>query len=279
MTFHQFAIHNVKRNARAYFAYFLSSTFSVITFFVYMMFLFHPDIHKSPMGELTKWGMQGAAWVTFIFSFLFIFYSIHAFIRSRLKEFALLLILGITKRQLRRLIIVENMLIGSLATILGILFGMLFAKLFLLVGSKAMEMEVLPFYLPWKAIGITLAAFLILFFLLGFITVFLIRQKTALTLLQGQKETRLEPRASIFFVLLSMSCLSIAYWLFQKELNQGRIMIILLLNIVGTYYFFRQVSLFLIQVLKKSRFYWQGLRMLWVTELAYKLKDNARMFF
>lgn len=279
MTFRQFAIKNVQRNARTYFAYFLSSTFSVMTFFVYMMFWFHPDILKSPLGELTKWGMQGAAWVTFIFSFFFIFYSIHAFVRSRLKEFAILLLLGITKRQLRQLVIIENMLIGSLATVLGILLGLLLAKLFLLVGSYVMEMDPLPFYMPWKAMGYTLFAFLTLFFFLGFITVFLIRQKTALTLLRGQKETRLEPKTSIFLVLLSMGCLAAAYWLLQKEMTQERMMIILGLNMVGIYYFFRQVSLFLIHLLKRRRFYWRGLRLLWVTELAYKLKDNARMFF
>ncbi len=279
MTFYQFAINNVKRNTRAYFAYFISSTFSVMTFFIYLMFWFHPDILKSPLGELTKWGMQGAAWLTFIFSFFFIFYSIHAFVRSRLKEFALLLMLGITKRQLQRLILIENMLIGSFATVLGILFGLLFAKLFLLVGSKLMEMDPLPFYLPWKAIGISLGAFLILFLLLGFITVFLIRQKTALALLHGQKEARLEPKSSLFFVGLSVGCLSLAYWQLKQGMTQERMMLILLLNMIGTYYFFRQVSLFFIHILKKRRFYWNGLRLLWVTELAYKLKDNARMFF
>lgn len=279
MTFRQFAINNVKRNARAYFAYFLSSTFSVMTFFVYLMFWFHPDIVKSPLGDLTKWGMQAAAWITFLFSFLFIFYSIYAFIRSRLKEFALLLMLGITRRQLMRLLIIENMLIGSIATILGILIGLLFAKFFLLLGSNVMEMDPLPFYLPWKAIGISLLAFLILFFFLGFITVFLIRQKTALALLRGQKEARLEPRSSIFLVLLSIGCFAVAYWQLQQEMTQERMMLILLFNMIGTYYFFRQVSLFIIHLLKKRRFYWKGLRLLWVTELAYKLKDNARMFF
>ena len=44
MTFRQFAFRNVLRNKRTYAAYFLSSAFSVMIFFVCALFLFHPSI-------------------------------------------------------------------------------------------------------------------------------------------------------------------------------------------------------------------------------------------
>ncbi|BAI87660.1 hypothetical protein BsBEST3102_40790 [Bacillus subtilis] len=46
MTFLQFAYKNVTRNKRAYLAFFLSSAFSVLIFFTFAMFLFHPALKE-----------------------------------------------------------------------------------------------------------------------------------------------------------------------------------------------------------------------------------------
>lgn len=56
MTFRQFAFNNVRRNTRAYGAYFLSSTFAVMVFFTYAMFIFHPEMEKPEfrMKEMRK---------------------------------------------------------------------------------------------------------------------------------------------------------------------------------------------------------------------------------
>ena len=42
MTFRQFAFNNVIRNKRLYAAYFLSSMFTVMVFFAFAIFAFHP---------------------------------------------------------------------------------------------------------------------------------------------------------------------------------------------------------------------------------------------
>ncbi|MDF2717815.1 MAG: hypothetical protein K0R28_4740, partial [Paenibacillus sp.] len=44
MTFRKLARSNVKGNWHRYVAFFLSSTFSVMIFFIYAAFLFHPDV-------------------------------------------------------------------------------------------------------------------------------------------------------------------------------------------------------------------------------------------
>lgn len=69
MNFPQFAFNNVKRNGRAYFAYFLSSAFTVMIFFTYAVFIYHPQLDRSLMGPMTRAGMQAAAYVVFVFHF------------------------------------------------------------------------------------------------------------------------------------------------------------------------------------------------------------------
>ena len=117
------------------FAYFLSSSFAVMTFFTYLVFIFHPDIVNSEMGAMTKAAMTVAAYITFVFSFLFVLYSISAFLKVRMKEFGILTVLGAAGRQLNRLIFLENMIIGTAADMRGS-SGVVFSKLFLMAGDQ-----------------------------------------------------------------------------------------------------------------------------------------------
>lgn len=47
MNFPQFAFNNVRRNSRAYFAFFLSSAFMVMIFFSYSVFIYHLILRTS----------------------------------------------------------------------------------------------------------------------------------------------------------------------------------------------------------------------------------------
>ncbi|SFX04124.1 putative ABC transport system permease protein [Thermoactinomyces sp. DSM 45891] len=277
MNFRQFAFNNVKRNLRAYSAYFLSSAFAVMIFFTYALFIYHPELAKSGLGEAAKMGMKGASYVTFVFSFLFVLYSISAFLKIRNKEFGVLTILGAQRNQINKLVFLENILIGFGAIVAGILGGLLFSKIFLVYGSSVVETK-LPFYFPLKAMGLTAASFAALYLVISFATLFFIRQKRALELLMGTSKPKTEPKAHILLVLFSLVSIGTAYYLLYDDFNN--FYWALGLGIIGNYFFFTQLSVYLMRLLKKSRsFFWKGTRMLWVSEMAYKIKDNARMFF
>ncbi|MDQ0417481.1 putative ABC transport system permease protein [Croceifilum oryzae] len=280
MSFRQFAFHNIRRNTSAYIAYFSSSSFAVMTLFTYLLFIHHPDIAKAPLGKMASVGMEIASYITFIFSFLFVLYSISAFLRVRLKEFGILTILGAQRKQLNWLIFLENMIIGTISVATGILGGLIFAKLFLLFGENVLELKNLPMYVPVKAIWITVAAFMALFFIMSSMTSFFVRQSKALEMLQGSSKPKKEPKASIWLALLSVITLSSSVYVIQRELNEISILYALLLDLIGLYFFFTQLSVVIIRLLKKNRrIYWHGINLLWISELAYKVKDNARMFF
>ncbi len=282
MTFLRFAFNNVYRNSRAYIAYFLSSSFAVMTFFTYLIFIFHPDIVNSEMGAMTKAAMIVAAYITFVFSFLFVLYSISAFLKVRMKEFGILTVLGAAGRQLNRLIFLENMIIGTAAVTAGIIGGLVFSKLFLMVGSKALEMKELPLYVPGKALGIALSSFFALFLAISLMTSVMVRQRKALEMLQGSSKPKKEPKASFWLSILSLVSFAGAYFMLRQEMDADEIKLlgILLLNMIGTYFFYTQLIVFVTRLLKKNRpFFWRGVNLLWVSELTYKMKDYARMFF
>ncbi len=153
MNFRQFAFNNVFRNKRTYVAHFLSSAFSVMIFFTYAMLAFHPDLKGQIMADsitlsiLATMGMHISQVVIFVFSFLFLLYSVGSFIKVRKREFGILLLLGMSRKQLNRMLFIENVLIGVAAIVTGILVGIVFSKLILLICASMLVIERgLPFY-------------------------------------------------------------------------------------------------------------------------------------
>ncbi|WFR60540.1 ABC transporter permease [Paenibacillus amylolyticus] len=280
MSFPQFAFNNIRRNGRAYIAFFLSSVFMVMIFFAYAVFIYHPYVTELPMGDTTATGMQVASIIVYVFAFFFVMYSISAFLKSRNKEFGILTILGAEPGQIRKLIILENMLIGCLSIIAGIGGGMLLSKLFLMLTTRFIGMDDLPFYFPVKALLITIGAFLLLFFCISLFTLIFIGNKRTLELLTGTSKPKKEPKASWFFSLLGLTLLTIGFAVLRSKLSGGTILLAAVTGIAGTYFFYSQLSVLIIRVLKRNRkTVWHGTRLLWISEMSYKMKDNARMLF
>ncbi|MDR6224465.1 ABC transporter permease [Desmospora profundinema] len=287
MTFRQFAFNNVQHNFRSYFAYFLSSAFAVMIFFIYAIFIFHPDMAESGMKAMVVKGMTAGEYVIFVFSFLFVLYSVSAFLKVRQKEFGILTLLGATRRQLNQLVFLENLVIGTLSIGTGVLAGLLFSKAFLIVGARVLDLVELPFYFPTKALLLTLLAFFALFFVISMGSMLFVRHHQVIDLLQGSRKPKKEPKFSFLLSLLAAICLLSGYgFTFYVSASdrmaamQNLFFPIIGLVCIGTYFLYTQFSVFLIHLLKRNRgIFWQGTRILWLSDLAYRMKDNARMFF
>ncbi|MWC30830.1 FtsX-like permease family protein [Paenibacillus sp. MMS18-CY102] len=281
MNFPQFAFNNVRRNARAYSSFMLSSAFMVMIFFTYSVFMYHPGIDRTAMGQTTQMGMTVATCIVYVFAFFFVLYSISVFLKSRNREFGILMILGAQSRQINLLILLENMLIGLISIVCGIASGLLLSKLFLIASTRMMEMEELPFYWPMKAMAVTASAFILLFLVISVFTLFFIRGSQALELLTGGSRPKKAPRVNLFFALLGTALLATGYAaLHLKFVGSLFIPIAAVTGIAGTYFFYSQLTVWIVRfVQKRRRFTWKGTNLLWISEMSYKLKDNARILF
>ncbi|PHB92304.1 ABC transporter permease [Bacillus wiedmannii] len=292
MTFWQFAFKNVTRNARAYFAYFVSSAFSIAIFFSFAVYLFHPKLHMTGVNAALNILMTISEVVIVFFSFFFLLYSIGTFLKVRKKQFGILTVLGISQKQLKRLVFLENMLIGVLSIFFGIQLGLVFSQFFLLVTAKITHVPGLYLYWPTGAIILTMIIFLGLFILVSSFTPMLIRTRKAVRLLkEGTKQK--ERKASVLISLFGATCLISGYVLAANPLyfiSLGDIVgllyaatsIFLIPSLVaaGTYFFFSQISFLLIRILKTRRtFYMKRTNMLWISDLATRIRTNINMLF
>lgn len=283
MTFRQLAYRNVFRNRRSYAAFFLASVFSVMVFFVYSMFIFHPLFEEDGLQQLAVRGMFIAEVVLYIFTLFFLFYSMSAFLQARSKEFGILMHLGMTKRQLNKLIFFETMILGMVSTVAGIVLGFAFSKFFFMIGREIMQLESLPLYVSWKPFALTIGAFASLFIIISFISVAFVRTKGILDLLQGYWKTEEVTHASRWLSALGFFFLAAAYGLASIVTDKTvytMAVIIPPLATLGTYLFFTHSIHTLLNLYKRKKgIYWHKTRLVSLAEASVKLKDSAQMFF
>lgn len=281
MNFPQFAFNNVRRNGRAYIAYLLSSAFMVMIFFSYTLFIFHPQIKDTPMSEMASTSMGIATYIVYVFAFFFVLYSISVFLKSRNREFGILTILGAGAGQINWLIFLENMIIGAISIVTGITSGLLLSKLFLLISTKVMDIDDLPFYWPAKALTLTIVSFAALFIVISLFTLLSINKTRVLELLKGSSKPKKEPKASFLLSLFGIVLLAVGYAaLHVGTLGLMSLVTAAITGIAGTYFFYSQLSVWVLRSLQRSRrLTWRGTNLLWISEMSYKLKDNTRILF
>ncbi|MHC5215350.1 FtsX-like permease family protein [Enterococcus sp. LJL128] len=281
MSFSQFVIRNTIRNRRLYLAYFLSTLFAVMVFFTFTGFAFHPALSDGLNASAQK-GMMAAAIIIYGFSFFFVLYSMDVFIQSRKKEFGVLMIQGMSPKQLKRMIFIENLVIGFFATIIGSIVGVGFSQLILFLSNKLIHVS-LSFYFPLQAMIITLISFSILFLAISFFIQFRLPKLKLQTLLKAGDMGKGTIKGSFIKGLLAIILIGIGYGV--ALLSPGQLVPIVMLPVIflvvlGTRFLFNQLSVWSIEKLKSKRqIFWKKTNMVVFSDLAFRMKDNARSFF
>ena len=288
MTIRNIAIKNIKGNLNKYVMYYLSNVIVVTIFFIFANFIFNSSIsiandNNSNMGSIASKIMYLCEFVILIFTLIFSNYSISSFLKSREKEFGLLSMFGLTKGQIRRYVMFENIIISIASIITGLFFGMLFSKLFFMVVTAILDLnsEVI-FAISTKAIKITILCFIILFNIISFITSFKIKNNNIAELLKGARIPKTTPKFSKIKAILAILLIASGYivGLYSKILIIYTMFPILIVVIIGTYFLFSQFSVFFTKRLQNNKkIYYKGINLITLSQIIYKLKDNAKILF
>ncbi|MEW9577614.1 ABC transporter permease [Bacillus toyonensis] len=286
MNFRQLALNNVKGNWRNYKAFLISSCLSIVVFFMYASFIYHPDVVSGniSMKTMISKGLESMNYIVVIFSALFILYANSTFLRARKKEFGLLTLIGGTKYQLGRMIILEQLLLGSIAIVVGIGLGMLCSKLFFQALSVILKIDkTLPLVWNSKAVFITAGVYFILFLILSLFSVWTVGRLQIIDLLREARKQKVEPFAFTSLCVAGIGCIIAAYVLSFQVTFMNFIMLFLPivgLTIGGTYLLFTQGSTVVLKALqKRKKSFYTYPNMFVLSNLIYKMKDNARFLF
>ena len=281
MRFKEFVFKNTIRNKTLYMAYFFSTLVTVMTFFTFAVFAFHPSLNGN-LHMAVKTGMTVSAVIIYLFSFFYVLYSMDIFLQSRKKEFGLLLIQGMSPKQLRKMVFQENTIIGFFATVVGSIVGIFFSQLILWLSKVTMHVD-LGFYFPIKAIVVTFVSFLLLFVLISFFIQFKIPKMDVQELLKSEDLGKGAVEASVLKSIAGVLLIGVGYAvaLYVEGMQVVMAMVpVIVLVILGTKLLFNQVSVYVVNLLKKNENrFWKKTNMIVFSDLSFRMKDNARSFF
>ncbi|SCW70241.1 putative ABC transport system permease protein [Paenibacillus tianmuensis] len=286
MNFRQLALKNIQGNWHRYVAFFLSSTFSVMVFYMFGAFIYHPEVANGQIraANMVKEVLFACQILIVVFSFFFVLYASFAFLKTRKKEFGLLTLFGMTRSQISRLMFYEQMMIGLLSVGVGIGAGMLFSKLFFLAIARLLQTDSpLSFIVPPQALLQTVVGFLALFLAMTLFAMFSVGRSQIITLLRAAKQPKKPPVASPWLTALAVLCLGSGYYLaFTTSLKLILVLMlpIIFLTVLGTYFLFTQASVAIIHRLQRmTGLYYNRTNLIAISQLAFKMKDNARTLF
>lgn len=163
MTFSSIIFKNLKHNLKKYISFFFVNTFIVAILFMYGSLMFNniiiKEIGKSIIFENMKMAFIGIA----AFSIIFISYTNISFVKYRGKEFGVYLTLGMTTKDLRKMTLLENIIIVITSLFAGIITGLVFSRLFYMIVSKILMIEKSIYQISYKTFLLSSGVFLVIF--------------------------------------------------------------------------------------------------------------------
>ena len=278
----KFALNNLVKNKRFILPYILSTIFTIASFYILTSLSLGKNLDKLPQGiSVTKQVLGFGVIVIAIFSAIFLFYTYSFLIKRRVREFGLYSVLGMTKKQIARILILETIFIGVLTLVFGLAFGLLFDKLMLLVLLKLFTAGVsFGFVITPIAVFLTILLFGGIFFLLLIYTVIKISRLKIVALLKEENNGEREPKARLILAILGLGLTGYGYYLAQTIQNPIKAItmffIAVLAVIFGTYLIFMAVSITVLKLMKNNKtFYYKPKNFISVSGLLYRMKRNA----
>lgn len=282
MTLFDIAKKNVTRDWREYVLHFANSLFAVTVLFLFMSLALHPEMGRVQVGSTIGIIAIGSSLLVGVFSLGFIAYSESCFLRARSRQFGLMSILGASIKQLRRMVMIENLIIGVGAILAGIALGTVLLKLFLTAAGKAMGTVEFNFYLPLVPTAITTLLFSVIFVVAGVLGGRQLSSKTVSALLKADRVAEAAPsplRAGIALGIF-MACALGGYWL---DLQGENLMwsLVFFIGIAGgmatfSYLLFLGVIAVRTRIQRTNGSYYEGNTMLKHAALVERLRGNLQ---
>lgn len=263
------SVRNAKRQAKDYIIYFITVIISVALMFSFNSIAVSGDISElsTYMKDFGKAILGISVIIIFVMAWL-INYTMKFMLEKRSKEFGTYQILGIEKKDISNMFTLENILIGSLAFVLGVGAGLFLNQI---LTSIIMNLFNQPYQIQIifdiKAVGLTALYFFGIFVLVLLNCRRKIKKTKVYNLLYADKKNEnnviKKSKGNIIVFITSLVLLLLAYFINDREFSNmsnmtGRnIFIALVMLIVGIYLFYISISSFIVKryLQNKSRKY------------------------
>lgn len=150
MKYKKVLFKSLKINFFKYMSFVLSSGCAVMINFIYSTVILNSYILKNNESVFINYIVSFSVIYIMMSIGIFIVYSYDNYMKWRTNEFTAFIMLGITKKELKRLLLIESFLLLTTALILGTFFGVIFSKIFFLSIVKLCKLKNVYFQITYK---------------------------------------------------------------------------------------------------------------------------------
>ncbi len=233
MTFSTIVRKNFLYNAKKYLSLYFVNSLTVAILFMFGSLLYNPDVLRQ-VGDTTLYGIVRFALVgVVLFSFVFITYSNLSFLRYRSKEFGMYITLGMTTKNLIKMLFLENGVIVAVSLASGLITGGVFGKLFFMGLNQILIVSPITFELNGSSLLLSSGIFLIVFSGNFIFNILYLRKMSIVDVLQAAKKKEIGKssvvRGSVAIIIFASSLFLLPQLMLGKLFDETTLIIILLM--------------------------------------------------
>lgn len=275
------AFTNLKKNSRTQIPYMISCILTTSLFYIICSLADNENLSSLWGGDIITSYMSMGQVIVAIFAFIFLFYINSFLVKRRRSEFGLYNILGMEKRHISKVIILENVYTYIIVMVIGILFGILLDKFMYLILIKLFG-GALPigFYVSKTGMAKSFLLFGVIFLLILLNSIRQIYKARPVDLLKSDSTGEREPKSKWILAILGVICLGAGYYIAVTTENPvaafTMFFVAVILVIIGTYLVFTAGSIALLKLLRKNKgYYYKTKHFISVSSMMYRMKRNA----
>ena len=275
------AIEGIKKNKQLYLPYIISSVCIIAITYIVSYFCYSKTIISSVGGEVISSIMLLGFMVMALFSLIFVFYT-HSFLfKRRKKEFGLYNVLGLAKKDICKIVFLDNIYVDIITIVLGLGVGILFSKFAELAYFKIVAKPYsIAFNLPTLSLLMTLICFLGIYFLILISSIISVYKNDTIAFLKADSSGEKAPKANFLLALVGLIILAFAYYLAITIDDPVQAMLTfffaVIMVVVATYLLFIAGSVTLCKILAHNKKYYYKLNhFISVSSMSFRMKRNG----
>lgn len=276
------ATRGIKNNKFLYFPYILASSFMLFIFNLLIDLKSEKFILETRGSEIIKRLLEMGSWIVAIFSLIFLVYMAKTIVKNRYKELGLLYGLGMDKKSLRKILIIENLILGISTLIIGSFLVILLGPLFINLVARILKIQTeIKLSINFSKLALGLIIFAIIFILITLISLNSIRKTNPIELSKLSQKGEKEPRANVISMILAIILIGYGYYT-ALSIDGGifqalpKFLPASIAVIIGTYFFFRSLVIWILKAIRKNKkIYYKGTNMTFIGELIKRSKESA----
>lgn len=290
MMLFKLSLKNMKKSMKDYAIYFFTLILGVSIFYIFnsmetqTVFLNVTSSTREIIQLMIGMLSGVSVFVSFILGFLII-YANQFLMKRRKKEFAIYMTLGMSKRKISQVLLIETLLIGTISLIIGLFLGVGLSQFMSVLVANLFEADLseFTFVFSQEAMLKTLLYFGIMYLLVMIFNTISVGRCKLIDLLQASKKNEKvklkNPILCTILFIISVGVLAYCYYQVTANAMSLNISIIgklMIMGAVSTFVLFWSLSGILLKILMAmKRLYYKNLNMFVLRQLASKVNTTV----